>query len=87
MVQAYLTDVTHSFYPMYSFLSCAGALHVFRAEFAYASVNTFFQILTRMKDLCYKDNSMPDNMNQQLLKNMGAHDVVLIFLSVPHDKV
>lgn len=45
-----------------------------------------FQILFRLKQLCFKDGS-PDVMNQQLLRNMRVHEFVLEFLSVPYDKV
>ncbi|VDK59309.1 unnamed protein product [Cylicostephanus goldi] len=49
------------------------------------------QILVRLKKLCYKkdrwNDSRPDSMNQQLLKNMRVYEVVLEFLSIPYDKV
>lgn len=49
-------------------------------------VKIYFQILFRLKQLCYKNGSN-DIMNQQLLKNMRVHEYVLGFLSIPYDKV
>ncbi|UMM28392.1 hypothetical protein L5515_011260 [Caenorhabditis briggsae] len=43
------------------------------------------QMLVRLKRMCYRDGK-PDTMNQQLLKNMRVYEVVLEFISVPHDK-
>ncbi|PAV87625.1 hypothetical protein WR25_26593 isoform A [Diploscapter pachys] len=43
------------------------------------------QILVRIKRLCYREDR-PDQMNQQLLRNMRVYEVVLEFISVPYDK-
>ncbi|PAV80527.1 hypothetical protein WR25_22907 [Diploscapter pachys] len=43
------------------------------------------QILVRIKRLCYREDK-PDQMNQQLLRNMRVYEVVLEFISVPYDK-
>ncbi|EGT46599.1 hypothetical protein CAEBREN_30230 [Caenorhabditis brenneri] len=43
------------------------------------------QMLVRLTRMCYRDGK-PDTMNQQLLKNMRVYEVVLEFISVPHDK-
>lgn len=42
-------------------------------------------ILQRMHTLCF-ENGRNDMMNQQLLRNMRVYEVVLEFLSIPHDK-
>nr|pir hypothetical protein F33D4.2a - Caenorhabditis elegans [Caenorhabditis elegans] len=45
------------------------------------------QMLVRLTGMCYrKGDPKPDTMNQQLLKNMRVYEVVLEFISVPHDK-
>uniref|UniRef100_A0A8R1DTF9 Inositol 1,4,5-trisphosphate receptor n=1 Tax=Caenorhabditis japonica TaxID=281687 RepID=A0A8R1DTF9_CAEJA len=43
------------------------------------------QMLVRLTGMCYREGK-PDTMNQQLLKNMRVYEVVLEFISVPHDK-
>lgn len=39
----------------------------------------------RLRDLCISGGKADGN-NQQLLRNMRVHNVVLAFLSVPHDR-
>ena len=52
---------------------------------------TLLQILTRLTHLCLQDLGgevrKPRKHEQRLLKNMGAHQVVLDLLKIPYDTV
>ena len=45
------------------------------------------QILSRMKSLCFGREGKPRKHEQRLLRNLGAHNVVLQLLQIPYDKV
>ena len=47
-------------------------------------VFVFFQILIELTDLCKADDCAHE---QRLLRNMGAHTVMLDLLQVPYNKV
>ena len=53
--------------------------------------STLLQILTRLTQLCLQDLGgdvkKPRKHEQRLLKNMGAHQVVLDLLKIPYDTV
>lgn len=46
----------------------------------------FLKILIRLSKLCVQ-NKKCRNQHQRLLKNMGAHSVVLDLLKIPYEKV
>ena len=46
----------------------------------------FAKILIRLSKLCVQ-NKKCRNQHQRLLKNMGAHSVVLDLLQIPYEKV
>lgn len=50
----------------------------------------FFQILLRLTRLCVQEmpnGKKPRKHEQRLLRNMGAHAVILELLQIPYDKV
>ena len=53
---------------------------------------TLLQILSRLTKLCVQEipdgqRKKPRKHEQRLLRNMGAHTVVLELLQIPYDKV
>lgn len=52
----------------------------------YLMLFLFLKILIRLSKLCVQ-NKKCRNQHQRLLKNMGAHSVVLDLLKIPYEKV